>query len=425
MKERLKELIVENQQFRITGYISRAHIEVPLNTGLITTLIGARRCGKTYLMYHLMEEIRKSGVRQEQIVFINFEDERFVFTSDNLDLIVQAYQELFPSQALSDTWFFFDEIQNIKGWETFIRRIFDFRTKNIFVTGSNAKLLSSEIATSLRGRTLSYTLFPFSFKEYLQYNTVSPNFQTQSGRSQLLHWAGKFLSDGGFPELLRFQPSLKVEILQQYFNVMIYRDIIERYLVSNPEVLKFFIKKMFASVTVPFSVNKAYNDLKSMGYKISNKYLYEYWDYCQSVFLSQSVEKFSFSEIKQAKSDKKAYIIDNGLLAAIDFTISENRGKLFENMVALEFLKHGNQIFYFKDGHECDFLVRKQKTIEAVQVSWSVSEPATRIRELRGLAQACRFLGVSEGTIITFDEESEIVHDSIKVQCVPFFKYFL
>ncbi|MDG5800649.1 ATP-binding protein [Marinilabiliaceae bacterium ANBcel2] len=425
MKQQLKDIILENQQFNPGTIIKRDYMHIPLNTGMIISIMGARRSGKTFLLYYLITKLKKEGLPVENIVFINFEDERLNLKSTDLDLILQAYQELFPDTDIKNTCFFFDEIQNVNGWEKFIRRVYDTKSKNLFVTGSNSRLLSTEIATELRGRTVSYTIYPFSFNEFVKAKNGPDNHSTQTNRAKLITLAEQFMFEGGFPELTRFDRPFKIKILQEYFNVMIYRDIIERYTISNPEVLKYFIKKIFSAVTGPLSVNKAYNDLKSMGYKVSNKYLYEYLHYCNSVFLTQSINKFDFSEIKQAKSDKKVYIIDNGLLNAIDFHVSENRGKLLENMVAMEFLKQGKKLFYYKDQTECDFIVQEERgNLIPVQVSLSLRETSTRLRETKGLINACNYIGVKNGTIITFDEEETISESSCKINAIPFYRYF-
>jgi len=424
MKTKLKKIILENQNSDFPSAIAR-NINIPLNFNIIISLIGARRSGKTYILYQKINELLKSGIKKEQILFLNFEDERLKLNTENLDQIIQAYTELYPEIDLKKTYFFFDEIQNVQGWEKFVRRIFDTKSRNIFITGSNSKLLSTEIATELRGRTITYTIFPLSLSEYLDFHKISKKLYPLKNKSKIIHYTQKFLTDGGFPETVFFDNKNRLKILQQYFNTMIFRDVVERYNISNIGTLKFFIKKIFAGVTKPFSVNKTYNDLKSLGYKVSNKYLYEYFDYCNTVFISQSVNKFDFSEIKQEKSDKKAYIIDNGLLSAIEFSVSENKGKLLENMVALEFLKAEKQIFYFKNNKECDFIVKNKNKYLPVQVSYEISENETKLRELKGLAEACKYLNVKTGIIITFDQEEELFFQDIKVNIIPVYKYFL
>ncbi len=161
-----------------------------------------------------------------------------------------------------------------------------------------------------------------------------------------------------------------------------------------------------------------------MSYKISNKYLYEYADYCNSIFITQEISKFNFSEIKQIKSDKKVYVIDSGLLNAIDFKISKNAGKLFENMTVIEFLKQEKEIFYFKDKYECDLIIKEDNVCNAIQISYSLNDIDTKKRELKGLEHACRFLNITKGTIITFNEDYELEYNNISVQVISFYKYF-
>lgn len=424
MKQTIKDIILENQNTDFPNLVYRK-IDIPINLNIIVSLIGARRSGKTYILYQVIEQLVKKKVKKENILFLNFEDERLKLNSTNLDQILQAYQELYPQINFKDVYFFFDEIQNVEGWEKFIRRIYDTKTRKIFITGSNSKLLSSEIATALRGRTITFTIFPLSFAEYLQFQNIKPVLYPQQNQAKIIHSAQKFLTEGGFPEPLLFTKQIRLRVLQQYFNVMIFRDIIERYKVSSSETLKFFIKKIFAGVTKPFSVNKAYNDLKSLGYKISNKYLYEYTSYCDAIFLTQSINKFSFSEIKQEKSDKKTYVIDTGLLSAIEFSVSKNQGKLLENAVAMEFFKAEKKLFYFKEYHECDFIVEEKGAFFPIQVSYSLENEQTKTRELKGLKEACNFLKTDKGTIITFDHEEELIYKGISVSIVPFYKYFL
>lgn len=404
--------------------ISRS-LEVPLHTGVVVSLIGARRSGKTYILYQLIRQLYQENVSKENILFINFEDERLRVSSEELDLILQAYLELFPDADMKKAYFFFDEIQNIPGWEKFIRRIFDTKTKNIFITGSNSKLLSSEIATELRGRTLPFTVYPLSFREYLAFNKVDASLFLQKSKSKVIHFAEKFLSEGGFPETIFFDHKNRIRMHQQYFNVMIFKDIIERYRISDPEMLKFFIKKIFANVTKPLSVNKAYNELRSMGYKISNKYLYEYLAHCHAVFLTQTVNKFHFSEIKQEKADKKAYVIDNGLLSAIEFSISQNKGKLFENMIAMEFIKAEREVFYYRDKYECDFIVKDRDDLVPIQAAYALNDEDTRQREYRGILESCKYLKVNEGLVLTFDTEYQADFEGVKINVLPFYKYFL
>jgi predicted AAA+ superfamily ATPase len=424
MKNVLKTIIADFHSTRLRSSLKR-NIELPIDSGTIISVIGVRRSGKTFLLYETIKRILYNNILKRNILYINFEDERLILEQDQLDLILQAYQELYPRLDLTECYFFFDEIQNIKGWEKFVRRVFDTISRNIYITGSNSKLLSTEIATELRGRTISYTLYPLNFEEYLQFNRAEAEYFTTGQKITVLNHFKTFMIFGGFPEIIDLNETLKIKKLQDYFNTIIYRDLIERYNISNPSVLKFFLKKILSQVTKPVSVNKIYNDLKSLGYKISNNLLYEYSDYIQASFTSVFINKFEYSEIKQAKSEKKAYAIDNGILSAVDYSFSENHGKLLENLTALEILKSGRELMYFKDNRECDFIIKDRKTFSPVQVSYSIQDSDTDEREINGLLRACEYLKVKEGTIVTFEEENNLKINNIKIEVLPAYRYFL
>jgi predicted AAA+ superfamily ATPase len=376
-------------------------------------------------LFDTIKRLIAAGVSKKDIIYINFEDERLSLEKDQLDLILQAYLELYPGKDLTECYFFFDEIQNVDGWEKFVRRIFDTISRNIYITGSNSRLLSTEIATELRGRSVSYTLFPLSFSEYLDFNKAEKEYTGTVQKAKMAEHFRLFMLYGGFPELIDLDDTLKVKKLQDYFNTIIYRDLIDRYNISNPPILKFFLKKILAQVTKPVSVNRIYNDLRSMGYKISNNVLYEYSGYIQASFAALMINKFDFSEIKQEKGEKKAYSVDNGILTAVDHSFSENHGKLLENLVALELLKSGKEPMYFSDKKECDFITADKSKYTAIQVCYSLKDPDTSEREINGLVNACEFLNLKNGTVLTFEEETSIKKGDISIEVLPAYKYIL
>ena len=424
MKDILKSIIKESQGKKLPD-IKPRKLQLPVNLPLIVSLIGARRSGKTYLLYSVIKQLVENGISRKNIIYLNFEDERLNMQTSDLDLILQSYYELYPEIKPDDCYFLFDEIQNIENWEKFVRRIFDTQSKNIFITGSNSKLLSTDIATSLRGRTVTYTVFPLSLNEYLQFKNIDIDLYHPQKKARLINHTVHFINNGGFPEVVNFVNDIRLRVLQSYFNTMIYRDIIERYKVSDAVMLKYFIKKIFANIGKPLSINKIYNDLRSMNYKVSNNYLYDFEDYCNTVFLSISVPKFHFSEIKQEKADKKVYSIDTGLLSAIEFSTSKNNGKLLENMVFLEFIKSDYHVYYFKEKYECDFIVKKENKFFPVQVSYFLENDKTKEREIRGLVEACNKINVKDGVIITYDQKEEFEHKGIKIKVIPVYQYFL
>jgi predicted AAA+ superfamily ATPase len=265
-KEILKQII---RDFHLSPEfaLKPREFKVPFDTQKIITLIGVRRSGKTSILYEAINRLSQE-IDKTKIVFVNFEDERLELGADGLDLILQAYRELYPAHNLNECYFFFDEIQNVNGWEKFIRRIYDTLSQNIFITGSNSKLLSSDIATSLRGRTLSFEILPLSFREYLWFNDIKIDLYSTTSLSYIQNAQERFLRVGAFPEIVFLDDRYRNKILQEYFNVMIYKDLIERYAIKNTAALKFFIKRILASSTKAISINKLYNELKSNGIKI-------------------------------------------------------------------------------------------------------------------------------------------------------------
>lgn len=322
---------------------------------------------------------------------------------------------------------YYDEIQNVEGWEKFVRRVYDTVTKNLFVAGSNSRLLSREIATSLRGRSVTYEVFPLSFREYLQFYGVEADIYDPQNKARIIHFFERFIFEGGFPEIVYLKDdSIKNKTLQEYFDVMLYRDLVERFSITNVPVLKYFIKRIFENITTPISVNNIYNELKSQGYKIGKNSLYEYIESTVSIYLFLSAKKYSRSVLKQELAEKKIYVIDNGLLNAVTFKFSKDYGKLLENTIFTELCKSGKKMFFYKDKRECDFIVFEQSKItDIVQVCYSIAERKIRQRELEGLIDACKKLPVKEGCVITATEAENITERGITIKVVPAFKYVL
>ena len=424
MKDIFKTIIKDFHTSKLKDTKKR-RIELPIGSNAIISVIGVRRSGKTFLLFETIKRLLASNVPIEKILYINFEDERLDLRAKDLDLLLQSYLELYPQNDLKSCYFFFDEIQNVNGWEKFIRRVFDTINTNIFITGSNSKLLSTDIATSLRGRTMTFTIYPLDFREYINFKNIDTDYYGSKQKAELFNSYMEFLQYGGFPEILELPQSLKIRRLQNYFDTIIYKDLIERYQIKHPLVLKYFIKKIFNQITKPLSVNKIYNDLKSQGYKISNNMLYEYLEYIKTTFTALLIPKFDFSEIKQLKSDKKAYSIDNGLLTATNFSFSKNYGALFENMLALEFLKYEKQIYYYKNVYECDFVVQNGNDYRPVQASYSLQQQETFDREIKGLIKACEYFKVKQGFIITNDYEDNMSKNGISIQFVPAYKFMI
>ncbi|MEM6526102.1 MAG: ATP-binding protein [Bacteroidota bacterium] len=424
MKEKLKEIITVNQT-KDFGHLIKRDITVSLFSNKILSVVGPRRAGKTHILYLLIQQAYALGIKKEQIVLINFEDERLISDDFSFDLILQAYQELFPEFQLRECFFFFDEIQNFLFWEKFVRRLYDDHTKNIVVTGSNASFLSTEIATSLRGRALSIEVLPLSFQEFLSFRGLDPNSYAATGKVLMINAFREYLTYGGFPELVRMDVSLRKKVLQEYFNVMIYRDLMERFQISQTLLLKYFIKKVFLSVGKPLSINKIYNDFRSNKYAVGKNTLYDFLGYVKDAYVVTTIDKFDFSEMKRENTEKKAYATDWGLLSSVEYSSSEDYGKLFENLVVMEFKKQQYKIYFFKQLKECDLVIEiNSSTLIPIQIMYEAKKGDTLNRELAGLKEASDFLKVSHGIIITMDQEKELRYKDVLVKIIPAYKIF-
>jgi len=424
-KEQLKYII---RDFHLSGNfdIKPRDIQPPLETKKIITLIGVRRCGKTSILYEMINRLSVT-IDKTSILFLNFEDERLELKVDELDLILQSFLELYPEKDLKKCYFFFDEIQNITGWEKFVRRLYDTVSKNIYITGSNSKLLSSEIATSLRGRTLSYEVYPLSFSEYLSFKDIEVDFYSSKSLAYIRNAEAKFLKSGAFPEMLFLEEKYANQTLQEYFNVLLYRDLAERYNITNTIALKFFLKRIMASTTKQISINKIYNELKSSGIKIGKNTLYDFLEYVQNIYLAFTLQRYDNSLVNKELGEKKIYTVDIGLNNATEFRFSDNIGKSLENSVFLELKRRGKQIFYYRDiNSECDFILQEgSQIVEALQVTYEMSDEKTSKREMKGLLSACKKLNLTRGQIITYESEDEIIEDGVSITLIPFYKWVL
>ncbi len=426
MKKEILKKVIRDFHLAPLPVLCRRSLEVPLNSGKIITLIGVRRSGKTSYLFNQMEKLLARGITRTSILYVNFEDERLDLKTGELDLLLQAYRELYPDTGIEGCYFFFDEIQNIEGWDTFIRRVYDTGTKNIFITGSNARFLSSDIATSLRGRTISYEVFPLSFHEYLFFMGVTVDLHSTKSIARINHHLTDYLRNGGFPEVIGYDERLRNRVLQEYFNVMIYRDLLERYQIKNIPALKFFLKRLMASATKQVSVNNIYNELKSSGFKIGKNQLYENLEACQNIYLALILRKHTTSLVERELGEKKIYAIDNGLLNALSYKFSDDTGKTMEQTVFLELKRREKEVYFYKERAECDFIVKQGfDVVEAIQVVVGLSDDKTRKRELRGLLECCTAFGLKEGLIITADTGEEFMANDIKVTVMPLYRWLL
>lgn len=426
----IKEILSDFHERRMPVY-TRRMFDLSCPESKIRCLMGIRRSGKTFTFYQLIGDLLKQGIEKERVLFINFEDERLLpLEVSDFSTILNAYYEMYPAFKEKKVFLFFDEIQNIAHWERFVRRIHDTENVEIHITGSSSRLLSREIATSLRGRTLSFEIFPFSFAEYLRFKNISADVTSSRGRSHIVNAFETYLHTGGFPETLDCAEEFRVKILQEYFNMILYKDLIERYDIRNHSLVKYLLKSLLANNANPFSVHKFYRDSKSQGYKCSKDTLHSYLSYLEDAYCLSLVSIFSDSLRKRQVNYRKIYAVDHGLVTAAISARSYNTGRLLETMVYNQLRRgfHAGQICYYKTlrDQEIDFVTLKQGAVrELIQVSEQLTDPATRDREVNSLGLAMQELGLSEATIITRNERDIIANENGTIYVIPFWAWAL
>ena len=417
--------IIALHQHEIPLNLQERATQLPLDEGRIVTVTGIRRCGKSSLLGLTINRLLKKGVTKEQILYVGFDDERFLsMSSDNFDELLQAYREMYPHIAINDVYMFFDEIQLITGWELFVLRVYKNYCKHIFITGSTAKMLSEEMVSALRGWPDEYREYPLSLSEYLKFKNIEANRYTEEGKAVLASAFRTYCKDGGFPEVvLASAKSDKIKILQSYFNTMLFRDMMEHYNIgTSSSVVRYFLKRVMNNLTKPTSVNNIYNDFKSQGLKVSKDSLYLWLDYACNIFMLRKVEKYDKSIVKQHSTSAKYYVADIALRNAVLLPESEDDGKALENVVYLNLersLGEEDRIFYYNDSKECDFVVQRGEHItELIQVCWTLNEENIE-REVGGLLAASLFTGCTKCSIITFNQQQSLERDGLSIEVKP------
>ena len=374
---------------------------LPAVTNKAIAVIGMRRAGKTSLLWRIVGERLKLGTAREALVYFSFEDERLSgMTALDLQLVIEEYYKLYPARRDREkTTFLLDEIQLIAGWETFARRILDSETIELFVSGSSAKLLSREIASSMRGRAMEAVVTPFSFREMLRHHAALPakpsQRLTKAERSALHQMLQRYITYGGFPELQALSSAAnsreRNELLKTYVDVVLLRDVVERHNVSQPQVLRWLVRQLLGNAAGSFSINKFFNDLKSRGVAIGKERLHEYLGHLEDTFLLTSICIATESERRRQVNARKIYPVDTGLMALFDATDKPNTGHALETIVLHECLRRGAQVAYVRTatGYEVDFLATYyDRSQTLIQVCTDLHDAATLEREVRALQEA-------------------------------------
>ncbi|NNF33391.1 MAG: ATP-binding protein [Saprospiraceae bacterium] len=416
-KNTFKQIISDFLDRELTSVYSREY-DLPFNSNKIISVIGPRRAGKTHVLFNLIKELRNT-LPNERLVYINFEDDRlFPMRLEDMDIMIKGYYELYPDNKDHTVYFFLDEIQEVPNWEKFIRRIHDQENCRIYLTGSSSKMLSREIATALRGRTITFEIFPLSFSEFLQFKGINVNPNTSKGEATLVHESWSYLRQGGFPELIFSEPRFHKKIIEEYLDLMIYKDLTERFSIHNTYLIKYLLKHFLVNIANPITITKTYNDLRSQGLKISKNTVFEYTSHLEEAYLIFTAKLFTSSVRKQAVNPTKIYGIDPAFKHAV--SISEDWGRLLENMVYLHLRRKGISPSYILSHQEVDFYWEGGQLINA---SIDVSNPSTYYREITGLISAMKSLGVNDGKVITMDYLEVYKERDIKIEFIPFWKF--
>jgi len=412
MKELFKQIIVERQEWLKQISPRRREIYIEKQANYVFT--GLRRAGKSYLLYQIIEDLARTK-GYDCILFINFEDERLLEVGhQDLHLLLEAFYELYNIEPIV----FLDEIQNINNWQKFVRRLADDGLR-IYVSGSNAEMLSSEIATTLGGRFINKEVLPLSFSEFLGFQEIeySKKVKFSKERFAIINTWNQYLRYGGLPELLKLEN--KREFLSSVYQKLFYGDLIARYKLSNVHLLKLLVKKLAESVNNETSVNRIKNLIKSTNVNIGSNTLFDYISYLESSFLIASISNYH-SKFVERETHKKYYFLDTGILGLF---LHDQDTKLLENQVYIQLRRKAYEVFFLKQKTELDFYVPDQKLL--IQVSYSISDVDTYQREIEGLTKAMEMFNISEGWVITQNERKTISVEAGTVQVIPAWEWLL
>jgi predicted AAA+ superfamily ATPase len=430
MIEVIKSIILDFQEVRFTTGVPR-RLRIEVVPGKATVCVGVRRGGKSTYLFQVIQRLLDDGVPRENIFYLNFFDDRLHdLRQGGLGVITEAYYSLYPEKKNTETVYcFFDEIQAVEGWEPFVDRLMRTEQCEVYITGSSAQMLSREIATQMRGRALSWEIFPFSFREFLDYRGVESTGPLSTRKRLLVQKAfEEYWETGGFPEVAGLNRHLRIKIHQEYFRAVLFRDLIERHDVSHPKALTDLAHRLVDNTASLYSVNSLTGYLKSLGHKVPKSTVSDYLEWFEDAYFLFTVRIFDASLARSKTNPKKIYCIDHALVTSVSPGILVNFGHLLENLVFTALRRVSPDIYYCKTkgSLEVDFIAQMQdRSWMLVQVCESMAEPRTRKREVTALAETMAELGLKTGTIVTRNEEEEVRVDSGKIEVVPAWRFLL
>ena len=415
----IKQIMIDQREMYLNNpLIFREYL---LEENINYCFVGIRRTGKSYMMYQQIHKLLESGIPLDQIIYVNFEDERLLeMTVNDLNTIVEIGLEMAGNG--NKPHFFLDEIQNIDGWEKFVRRIADMKYR-INITGSNSKMLSKEIASTLGGRFVKMNIYPYSFSEYLKAKGKDKDFSapiSTSAKAEVFALFTEYLTYGAFPELVDIKQ--KRTALSSIYQTVYLGDIIARNKVTNEFALKLILKKIAESSSKPLSFNRLANIIKSTGTHLGTQTVINYVNFMLDCYLIFSLPNYA-GKLLEKETSPKYYFMDTGLLGLM---LLDCKSAQLENLVAIELLRrYGNDnVFYFENNVEIDFYIPSEKL--AIQVSMQVLDNIeTKERETRAFTKLSKFIPEAKHLIITNSEEATLECDGIEISVVPAWKWLL
>ena len=395
-------------------------------SGEVIVIKGVRRSGKSTLLINEIKRLIADGTDVKNILFVNFEDQRFRMFDEQalLEDIKNVYLEYVKPDG--DIVIMLDEVQNIKAWEQWVLKEYELSNNHLYVTGSNSHLLGAEFGTALGGRYLDIEVFPLSFKEYLAFNNIQINSKAMliHNKMTLQQHFNTYVEFGGFPKIVLLEDeALKKETVKSYYDSILLKDIVARYKLKNYQILNELSLFMLSNNA---TIN-AYNKLKN-NFSSSFDTIRDYMEYLMNAYIVLSINKFDYSLKKQIANPKKFYAIDTGFSNVVSFNISKKIGANLENIIFLELKRKREEIYYYKTekGLEIDFLVPGEGTTRLIQVSVTLENEATRERELRVFKEARKELrGELKMMLVTLDRSEVIEYDGIEIEIINTLEFLI
>ncbi len=405
MTDVLKEIILDFQEESLVTGVPR-RVAVRTVPGKAMVCIGPRRSGKSTFLFQLIRKLLDAGIPHDNILYLNFFDDRLHYLQrDGLSAVMEAYYSIYPAKKNTETVHcFFDEIQVVPGWESFVDRIMRTEQCEVYITGSSAQMLSQEIATQMRGRALSWELFPFSFREFLDFKGIDSGPLSARRRLLIQNAFDQYWESGGFPEVAGFDRRLRIKTHQEYWGAMLFRDLVERHDISHPRAVADLAHWLVDNIASLYSVNRLTGYLKALGYRAPKSAVSAYLNWFEDAFFLFTVRIFDASLARANANPKKIYCVDHAWVEPVSSGILVNTGHLLENLVFTALRRVTADLFYYKSkaGREVDFVAHMGDNSRLlVQVCESLADPQTKQREVAALRDAMGELNLGTSVLVT------------------------